>query len=55
MKNEKIKNDRENFEHNEVNEKINENVNENNEHTTVNVEHIEQTPSITLVSDKGEN
>jgi len=55
MKNEKIKNDCENIERDEVIEKINENVNENNEHTTVNVEHTEQTTTIALVPDKGEN
>jgi len=55
MKNEKIKNDCENIEQNEITEDIIEDASENTEQRAVNAEHIEQTTSIALVSDKGEN
>lgn len=54
-KNEKIKNNSENTEQNEVIEGIIENTGEHNERHTVNPEHTERHTSTTLVSDGGEN
>jgi len=55
MKNEKIKNDCENIEQNEITEDIIEDASENTEHHTVNAEYAELTTPIALVSNEGEN